>query len=78
MPDGLPVLSRSRTTPGLVHGFGFSGHGFQLGPAVGAVLAELALEGRTPTPIDGFDIGRFEGPAAVRPADGPPALAAAI
>lgn len=78
MPDGLPVLSLSRTTPGLVHGFGFSGHGFQLGPAVGAVLAELALEGRTPTPIDGFDIGRFEGLAAAPPADRAPVLAAAM
>ncbi len=59
MPDGLPVLGPSRTTPGLVHGFGFSGHGFQLGPAAGAVLAELALDGATQTPVDAFRIGRF-------------------
>ena len=60
-PDNLPILSPSRTTPGLVHAFGFSGHGFCLGPASGAVAAELALDGRTATPIDGFDIGRFAG-----------------
>jgi sarcosine oxidase subunit beta len=59
MPDGLPVLGASSTTPGLFHAFGFSGHGFQLCPAVGAVLAELALEGRTTTPIADFDIRRF-------------------
>ena len=59
MPDGLPVLGPSATTPGLVHAFGFSGHGFQLGPGVGAVLAELSLEGETRTPIAAFDIGRF-------------------
>ena len=58
-PDHLPVLCPSRTTPGLVHAFGFSGHGFCLGPASGAVAAELALDGRTETPIEGFDIGRF-------------------
>jgi glycine/D-amino acid oxidase-like deaminating enzyme len=34
MPDGIPVLGPSRTTSGLFHAFGFSGHGFQLGPAV--------------------------------------------
>ena len=59
-PDHLPVLCPSRTTPGLVHAFGFSGHGFCLGPASGAVAAELALDGRSETPIEGFDIGRFE------------------
>ena len=63
-PDHLPVLCPSRTTPGLVHAFGFSGHGFCLGPASGAVAAELALDGRTETPIEGFDIGRFAGAAS--------------
>jgi len=59
MPDGIPIIGPSRTTPGLVHAFGFSGHGFQLGPAMGAVLSELILDGATPTPIAPFDIGRF-------------------
>jgi sarcosine oxidase subunit beta len=59
MPDGLPVLGPSRTTKGLFHAFGFSGHGFQLGPAVGAVLAELALDGTSPTPIEALSVSRF-------------------
>jgi sarcosine oxidase subunit beta len=59
MPDHIPVIGPSRTTPGLVHAFGFSGHGFQLGPVMGAVLSELVLDGATPTPIAAFDIGRF-------------------
>ena len=59
MPDGIPVIGASRTTPGLFHAFGFSGHGFQLGPAMGAVLSELIVDGATPTPIAAFDIGRF-------------------
>ena len=67
-PDHLPVLCPSHTTPGLVHAFGFSGHGFCLGPASGAVAAELALDGRTGTPIEGFGVDRFGAPA---PADAP-------
>ena len=58
-PDGIPVIGPSETTPGLIHAFGFSGHGFQLGPAVGEVLAELALSGVSSVPIGGFSIRRF-------------------
>jgi sarcosine oxidase subunit beta len=59
LPDRQPVLSLSGTTPGLVHGFGFAGAGFQIGPAVGAVLADLARDGRSSTPTDAFSIQRF-------------------
>lgn len=62
MPDGIPVIGPSRTTPGLVHAFGFSGHGFQLGPGMGEILASLALDGRSDAPLGPFAIGRF--PAA--------------
>jgi len=59
MPDVLPVLGPSRTTKGLIHAFGFSGHGFMLGPGVGAVLAELVLDGKTDVKLEAFDIARF-------------------
>ena len=59
LPDRLPVLGPSGTTPGLFHAFGFSGAGFQIGPAVGEVLAELVRDGRSTTPIDAFSIFRF-------------------
>jgi sarcosine oxidase subunit beta len=59
MPDVLPVLGPSRRRPGLIHAFGFSGHGFMLGPAVGEVLSELVLDGRTDIPLEPFDIGRL-------------------
>jgi sarcosine oxidase subunit beta len=59
MPDDIPVIGKSRTTSGLFHAFGFSGHGFQLGPVMGVVLSELILDGTTPTPIEAFDIARF-------------------
>ncbi|WP_431125675.1 NAD(P)/FAD-dependent oxidoreductase [Variovorax paradoxus] len=59
LPDREPVLGPSRTTPGLFHGFGFSGAGFQIGPAAGEVLAELVRDGRSSTPIQAFSIERF-------------------
>lgn len=64
LPDHIPVIDISRTTPGLVHAFGFSGHGFQLGPVVGEIICELLEDGRTPSPIDPFAITRFSGAAA--------------
>jgi sarcosine oxidase subunit beta len=71
MPDHIPVIGPSSTTPGLVHAFGFSGHGFQLGPAVGLILSELVLAGRTESPIAPFRIERFAGHAGATPAPGP-------
>lgn len=62
MPDRIPVIGPSGTTPGLFHAFGFSGHGFQLGPAIGAIMAELVVDGRTDVPLDAFRIGRFAQP----------------
>ena len=59
LPDRLPVIGASSTTPGLLHGFGFAGSGFQIGPAVGEVLADLVQGGRTATPIDAFSVARF-------------------
>lgn len=59
MPDGLPVLGASARHEGLFHAFGFSAHGFQLGPISGRVIAELATQGRTNLPIAAFRIDRF-------------------
>ncbi|OHV87695.1 NAD(P)/FAD-dependent oxidoreductase [Mesorhizobium sp. ORS 3428] len=59
MRDMLPVMGRSGTTPGLFHAFGFSGHGFQLGPGVGDAMAELITTGRCETALDDFRIDRF-------------------
>jgi sarcosine oxidase subunit beta len=59
MPDRIPVIGPSRTVPGLFHAFGFSGHGFQLGPAIGAIMAQLILDGRTDIPLEAFRIDRW-------------------
>jgi sarcosine oxidase, subunit beta len=59
LSDELPVVSASRKVDGLFYAFGFCGHGFQLGPGVGDVMAEWIDTGRTSTPLQPFDIGRF-------------------
>ena len=59
MPDEIPVVGPSRTSEGVFHQFGFSAHGFQLGPAAGAVMAELVATGNPNLPIDGLGIARF-------------------
>jgi len=64
LPDMLPVIGPSETTPGLLHAFGFCGHGFQLGPGVGLVLSELIADGASPTPIAPFSIQRFRNEVA--------------
>lgn len=57
--DGLPVVGPSTQREGLYHAFGFSGHGFQMAPAVGAVLSELITHGTTPTDISALNPQRF-------------------
>lgn len=66
LPDSLPIMGPSGTVDGLFYAFGFCGHGFQLGPGVGDVMAELLDTGRTTTPIEAFSIRRFAFPAAQR------------
>ncbi|MCF5497703.1 NAD(P)/FAD-dependent oxidoreductase [Pseudomonas syringae] len=64
-PDSLPIMGRSGKVDGLFYAFGFCGHGFQLGPGVGDVMAELISTGSTRTLISPFDIRRFTDPGAI-------------
>ncbi|MEZ0212538.1 MAG: NAD(P)/FAD-dependent oxidoreductase [Xanthobacteraceae bacterium] len=57
--DDLPVMGTSGKVPGLFYAFGFSGHGFQLAPGVGATMAELMATGSPGVPIEPFSIKRF-------------------
>ena len=59
LADMLPVMGPSGTTPGLFHAFGFSGHGFQIGPGVGDTMAELIATSTTDIPLHDFRIERF-------------------
>ena len=65
LPDEIPVIGPSATQEGAWHAFGFSAHGFQLGPIVGRILAERIVDGHSDLPIAAFRIDRFnQGPAA--------------
>ncbi len=57
--DDLPVLGASATTPGLVHAFGFSGHGFALAPLVGRLVRDLGLGRTNNFSLAPFAIERF-------------------
>lgn len=59
-PDNIPVIGSSTTAPGLIHSFGYSGHGFQLGPIAGSAVADLVLHGATNLPIGPFSAVRFQ------------------
>jgi sarcosine oxidase subunit beta len=61
MPDDIPVIGPSATAEGVFHAFGFCGHGFQLGPIVGSVIAELIATGRSNLSLEAFRIDRFRG-----------------
>jgi len=61
-PDDLPFIGPSRSSPNAFHSFGFCGHGFQLGPAVGSITAQLVTTGSTNLPIEPFRIDRFSAP----------------
>jgi sarcosine oxidase subunit beta len=57
--DSIPIISQSQTHPNTYHVFGFSAHGFQLGPITGTIIRDLALTGKTSLPVQGFSIARF-------------------
>lgn len=48
-PDWNPVISRTGIK-GLVVAAGFSGHGFKIAPAVGRLIADLVIDGRSADP----------------------------
>ena len=57
--DHLPVIGASPNASGCYHAFGFSGHGFQLVPVVGAILADLIVHGGTRRPIEHLAADRW-------------------
>jgi len=59
-PDWNPVLGPLPGWSGLQVGFGFSGHGFKLSPAVGRLLAQSALGLPTDVPLTPYRYERFD------------------
>lgn len=61
-PDWNPVISQTGFE-GLVVAAGFSGHGFKIAPAVGRLVADLVLDGRSSDPRipeSDFRLSRFD------------------
>jgi sarcosine oxidase subunit beta len=56
-PDGIPVIGRLGP-PGLYAAFGFCGHGFQISPAIGELVAR-ELTGEAQTLLAPFRASRF-------------------
>jgi sarcosine oxidase subunit beta len=59
MSDGIPVIGSSMTYPDAYHAFGFSAHGFQLGPITGQIISDLIVHKNSGLPIGDFSIDRF-------------------
>jgi sarcosine oxidase, subunit beta len=62
-PDIIPTIGPSEASGGIWHAFGFSGHGFQLAPIVGSVLADLIVDGKSDFSIEAFSPTRFSSEA---------------
>lgn len=67
LPDREPVLGASSTQPGLLHGFGFAGSGFQIGPAAGEALAQTVCTGASSIDLTAFSIQRFQSQPQLHP-----------
>jgi sarcosine oxidase subunit beta len=58
-PDDNPIIGGIPFLSGFYCACGFSGHGFQQGPAVGRILSQLILEGSTDFDLKPFAYDRF-------------------
>lgn len=58
-PDHLPVIGPSAAAQDAFHAFGFSAHGFALGPIVGCIIADLVTKGGAELPVAPFAVDRF-------------------
>ena len=58
-PDRDFIIDRHPQNPNVIIAAGFSGHGFKFSTLIGAILADLALQGATAHPIERFRIDRF-------------------
>jgi sarcosine oxidase subunit beta len=63
-PDHLPIIGRPDGIEGYLVAAGFSGHGFCLGPVVGRVIADLALDRQPIVDVTSLSPNRFSSVAA--------------
>ncbi len=58
-PDEHFLVDRHPQWPRVVLTAGLSGHGFKFAPVLGEIMAQLALDGSTPHPVDFLSLRRF-------------------
>jgi sarcosine oxidase len=58
-PDGDFIIDRLPGAPQIVVASPCSGHGFKFAPAIGEILADLAITGASPHDISRFTLARF-------------------
>jgi sarcosine oxidase len=64
LPDATGLFGKVPGMDGVVVAAGFSGHGFKMASALGAVATDLVLDGITATDVSFMDAARFLGPDA--------------
>ncbi|MGW9415632.1 N-methyl-L-tryptophan oxidase [Arthrobacter cupressi] len=62
LPDQTALFGRVPGMEGVIVAAGFSGHGFKMASAMGAIAADLLLEGTTATDVSFMNPARFLGP----------------
>ena len=70
MPDALPVISPVSSPNGLYLATGFSGHGFGIGPAAGALAADIITDCSPRVDPQPFVISRFFDGSGFSPVSG--------
>lgn len=58
-PDEYFIVDHHPAHANVVFAAGLSGHGYKFAPVLGRALAELALDGATPLPIEFLSLARF-------------------
>jgi len=59
-PDGDFLIDRVPGSPQIIVASPCSGHGFKFAPAIGEILADLAMEGEARHDISRFRLRRFQ------------------
>ncbi|MGD9645795.1 MAG: NAD(P)/FAD-dependent oxidoreductase, partial [Pirellulales bacterium] len=59
-PDGQPCCGASGEIEGLFHCAGFCGHGIVQSPAIGLVMSQLILDGKSPYDVQALAADRFD------------------
>ena len=67
LPDIVPVVDRVAALPGLILATGMCGHGFGIGPGMGRVVADLALNHAPAHDLSRFRLSRFSDGSKLTP-----------